>query len=108
MNASIRSRACKGEGAAPGLPEAGACPDCPSPALRLLPSPLPDPEDPRTEPEGRSSLVITFLAGALLLSFCACLAKSPSEGESWLCPGKPRSKVNAQAANRGRVRGITS
>src|ERR1017187_9740953 len=102
MSASIRSKSFDGDDAVLDLVE--VCPVCPSPA----PSSLLYPDDPRPEPEGRSSLVKTLLAGALPFSFCACLARSPNEGESWPCPDKQKTKANAHTANRCRLRGLTS
>src|ERR1019366_3627821 len=99
MSASIRSKSFGGDDAVLDLVEV-----CPSPA----PSSLLNPDDPRLEPEGRSSLVKTLLAGTLPFSFCACLARSPNEGEPWPCPGKQKTKVNAHTANRCRLRGISS
>src|ERR1700719_1600165 len=96
MSASSRSKSCDGDDGAPDLPEVVGCPACPSPT----PKPAPRPEDPGPDAEGRSSLVRTFLAGALLLSFCACRARSPSDGESCAYPGKQKTKANAQLANR--------
>lgn len=50
------------------------------------------------EPEDTSSLVRTFAGGLFALSFCACLAKSPSDGVSCPRPGAQTASAKAQNA----------
>src|ERR1700704_4275041 len=93
-NDSTRANSSVGVALAPGL--AGT--------LELLTSPSAG--EVGTEAEGMSSLVMVFLAGVLPFSFCNFLARSPSEGESWLCPGRQKNKIITDAGKKLILRSI--
>src|SRR6266403_4774077 len=95
-NDSTRANSSVGAALAPGL--AGT--------LELLTSPSTG--EAGTEAEGMSSLVMVFVAGVLPFSFCNFLARSPSEGESWLCPGRQKNKIITDADKKLILRSILS
>src|SRR4030088_1183321 len=93
-NDSTRANSSVGAALVPGL--AGT--------LELLTSPSTG--GAGTEAEGMSSLVMVFVADVLPFSFCNFLARSPSEGESWLCPGRQKNKIITDASKKLILRSI--